>query len=159
MKKKGIAVFIFWFFCCSIDVAFGKVIPGRWEKVDSLTPGKGIVVRLTGGDKFEGDFISSNAESLTIRDDSGQNRELPKNGIKKIQTREKASRGNLLDGTLIGAAIGAATMGIAIAASGIDNKEGAGGAIALSAGIGAGIGLAVDAAVGARETLYEAPKQ
>ncbi len=61
----------------------------------------------------------------------------------------------------IGAGIGAGAMAITFAALGVTRWEVFEGAAAagllLSAGIGAGIGLGIDAAVGARETLYLAP--
>ena len=132
---------------------FSKTIPGRWEKVDELTAGRGLLVTLQGGDRFECSFVSSTSESLTVREKEGRERELPKSGVKKVETIEKTGRGNLLDGTLIGAAIGGAVMAIAVAA--VDDSDGSGPAIAAGIGIGAGIGLACDAAVGAREVLYK----
>ena len=136
------------------------VIPGRWEKVDSLIEGTGIIVKMDGGDRIEGEFFSSDAQSITIQTFEQVERDLPKAGVKKIQTIEKTGHNKIWDGALIGAGIGAGAMAITFTASGRRNwkyKEAAAAGLLLSAGIGAGIGLGIDAAVGARETLYLAP--
>ncbi|MFZ0430963.1 MAG: hypothetical protein WAO20_22805 [Acidobacteriota bacterium] len=139
-----------------LTIGFSETIPGRWDKVEALASGRGILVTLEGGERFECSFLSSNADSLAIREPERGERELPKSGIKKIETIENTSRGNLLDGTLIGAAIGAGITGIMVASVDSGDRGAAAGVIALGAGIGAGIGLACDAAVGAREVLYKA---
>jgi len=136
------------------------VVPGRWEKVDSLIEGTGIIVKMDGGDRIEGEFFSSDAKSITIQTFEQVERDLPKAGVKKIQTIEKTGRNKIWDGALIGAGIGAGAMAITLAASGGFDEQFEGAAAAcllVSAGIGAGIGLGIDAAVGARKTLYLAP--
>ena len=46
--------------------AFASVIPGRWEKVDALTPGFEIVVTLKSGDRLEGAFKVSGPDFLEL---------------------------------------------------------------------------------------------
>ena len=140
-----------------LSAASAEVVPGRWEKVDSLTRGTGIIVSMTGGDRMECEFISSDPEGITVVDSDQSERTLPKSGVKKIQTIAKTGKNRVWDGALIGAAIGAAAGGITVAAVGTDDDSGNAAGVLLATGIGAGVGLGVDAAVGARETLYVAP--
>jgi hypothetical protein len=140
----------------SLAAVTAAAIPGKWEKVDSLVVGTGIIVKLEGGDRLEGEFLASDGLGVSIRTFDEEERKLPKSGIKKIQTIEKTGQNRIWDKALLGGAIGAGVTGLLIA--GIDgDKSGAGLAVLLGAGIGAGIGAVVDSAVGARETLYVAP--
>ncbi len=154
-KTRKCIGFLTILFCVSSLAAFAETIPGRWEKVDALVAGRAIIVRMDGGDRVECSFVGSNADSITIRDQEGNEREFPKSGISRIESVEKTGRGRLWDGTLIGAAVGAAVGGITVAAVGSD-MENAGGFAAFCVGVGAGVGLAIDAAVGAREVFYRA---
>ena len=158
--KAGSIVSILTIAFLTISSLTAGVVPGRWEKVDSLIEGTGIIVKMDGGDRIEGEFFSSDAQSITIQTFEQVERDLPKAGVKKIQTIEKTGHNKIWDGALIGAGIGAGAMAITFTASGRRNwnyKEAAAAGLLLSAGIGAGIGLGIDAAVGARETLYLAP--
>lgn len=137
------------------QVGFGGVVPNRWDKIDVLPEGTEIIIKMEGGERLECEYLYSDAERLVIRDFDEIERELPKSGIKKIQTLDKTGKNQVWDGALIGGAIGAAAMGITAAAIETDDKSGAGLAVLWGAGIGAAIGFGVDGAIGARETLFE----
>ena len=156
MRTKTVVILSTLVMLASLPAASANVVPGRWEKVDSLAQGTGIIVKMDGGDRFEGEFLSSDTLSLSIRTFDEEERDLPKSGVKKIETIEKSGHNRIWDGALIGGAIGAATMALVTAGFGGD-KNTMGGPVLLGAGIGAGIGLGLDAAEGARETLYVAP--
>jgi hypothetical protein len=132
----------------------GGVVPGRWEKVDSLEPGAGIVVSLGSGEKMSCFLQGTTPEAISIVSSDGKELELPKSAVTKIETLEK-KRGPLWDGALIGGAIGLGVTGLMLARYGDSHTNNAA-ILAVWGGIGAGIGLAVDAGVAGRKTLYKA---
>ena len=68
------------------------VIPGRWEKVDALQPGKEIIVTLKAGDRIESTFTGLGSEELILTE-----LKVPRSEVRKIVRREKYD-----DGILIG---------------------------------------------------------
>ena len=48
-----------------------EVVRGRWEKVEMLKPGTGIVVKLKAGDRVEGLYQALNGEEFRIKKVNG----------------------------------------------------------------------------------------
>ena len=57
------------------------VIPGRWEKLDSQPKATQIIVALKSGDRMECGFRSSGPDHLTVIDQSGNQRSVPKSEV------------------------------------------------------------------------------
>jgi len=134
------------------------VIPGRWEKLDGQPPGTRMLVTLNSGARVDCALKSSGPLDLTLTDQTGAERILPKSEIRKIVSVGRVVRDNVLKGTFIGAAIGALTV-LPIATI-IKNETGqreATLAVPGYAGIGAGIGAAADWVMKEREVLFRAP--
>ena len=107
---------------------------------------------------MECDFKSSGPDDLTVTDQSGSERRFPKSEVRKIVSAEKMGD-SLVNGTLIGAGVGALIPIIIIGArSNVDHLSAEAGAfLGLLIGGGAAVGLAVDAAYKGHEVLYQAP--
>ena len=138
------------------------VVPGRWQKVDALQPGKEIVVTLKSGDHIEGTFKSSGPEELTWIDPNGREQMVPRSEVRKIVSVEKI-KDRLRNGVLIelGVGSGVGLFGYSIAEQ-VAGGEGAFNEYSLSfallgAGIGALVGMTVDAVRQETEVLYQAP--
>jgi len=132
---------------------------GRWNKLEMESPGTGIIVALRSGEVIHCFLKGYSADSLTVLTTEPQERVLPKSAVEKIVTSEKRS-GSLKNGAIIGAAVPAVVLGVAIAAH-HPSSDDAGAVVfslALTAGIGALIGMGVDAAIRGNVTLYQAPK-
>lgn len=137
------------------------VIPGRWEKLDSQPPGKQIIVTLKIGDRMECTFKSSGPDDLTVTDQSGTERKVPKSEVQTIDSVEKTGD-SLLNGTLIGAGVvGAITLipiiylGVLRSDDALDAKTM--GILGAYIGVGAGVGAGIDALYRRPEVLYQAP--
>lgn len=141
-----------------------EIVRGRWEKVEALAAGTGILVKFNAGDRMEVAYLRLGEAEMYVRDVTGAEIKLPKSSVLSVETAEKV-RDRLLNGALIGAGLGAAggilsMVGFAKAttASGpIFDEEGAGffaGAGIVGAGIGALAGTLIDASVKKREVLY-----
>jgi hypothetical protein len=91
---------------------YSDVIPGRWEKVDSLQAGSNVVVELVSGDRVEGELLSSAADALTIRD-NGAARVIPKEAVSRVLVARRTGKHGALYGAAIGAGAGVAT-GLAV---------------------------------------------
>ena len=124
------------------------VIPGRWEKLDGQPSGTRMLVTLNSGERMDCALSSSGALDLTVTDQTGTERVLPKSEVRKIVSATREVRDNVMKGTLIGAIVG----GLAVLpfAAIIENETGQRDAMMTVvgyAGIGAGIGAAVDWAI------------
>jgi hypothetical protein len=150
--KKTIAILIV-ILLNTLPVLAG-VVPGRWEKIDSLEKGTGIVLSLSSGEKMNCFLQGTSTHAVNVVGSDGKDYELPKSAVSKIETLEK-HRGPLWDGALIGGAIGLATSGILLSQLG-DSSTNNAAALAVYGGMGAGIGLAIDAGFAGRRTLYKA---
>ncbi len=131
------------------------VIPGRWEKLDGQPSGTRMLVTLNSGERMDCALSSSGALDLTVTDQTGTERVLPKSEVRKIVSATREVRDNVMKGTLIGAIVG----GLAVLpfAAIIENETGQRDAMMTVvgyAGIGAGIGAAVDWAIKEKEVLY-----
>ena len=134
------------------------VIPGRWEKLDAQPVGTPIIVTLEGGDRMKCDFKSSGADAVTVTDESGVERKLPKSAIDKILSADKKVVDNVLDGTLIFAGVLAAPTAIlGRSIIGEESREAYVNTVLMMAAIGAGIGAGIDLAYKSHEVLYKAP--
>ncbi len=137
-----------------------QVIPGRWEKVDSLPPGQQIIVNLKAGDRLECAFKESGADDLTVITLTGRELNIAKSEVREIESQEKI-KDSLLNGALIGAGVGLG-IGLAIlAAAGSGEGEALSSAKwaapLLGVGAGLGVGMAIDASQQGTEVLYQAP--
>ncbi len=82
------------------------VIPGRWEKVDALPPGAHVELILRAGDeRIKGSFEKSDAQSLTLTDETRTQRRVAKSDVSKVLDPDLFD--SKWDGLLIGGAIGA----------------------------------------------------
>jgi hypothetical protein len=151
-----------------------EAVRGRWEKVEMLKPGTGIVVKLKAGDRVEGLYQGSNAEEFRIKNVSGTELSLPKQSILSIETVELKVKHNLRNGAVFGAVIGApvgivaaviahsSIMGGTSAWSSRDKQMVAAGAL-VTGGIGAGLGMLINSrnkhAEPHAELIYLAEKQ
>ena len=136
------------------------MIPGRWEKLDSQPPGKQIIVTLKIGDRLECDFQGSGPDDLTVTDQSGTERKVPKSEVQTIISAEKTGD-SILNGTLVGAGAGAAISLIPILLAAIQSDGGwdveTTGIFGAAIGVGAGMGAGIDALHRRPEVLYQAP--
>ena len=132
-----------------------EVVRGRWEKVEMLKPGTGIVVKLKAGDRVEGLYQALNGEEFRIKKVNGTELSLPKQSILSIETAELKVKHNLRNGAIWGAVIGAPVGvlagfmahsviggGTAAWSSGDKQLVVAGGLV--TGGIGAGLGMLIN---------------
>jgi hypothetical protein len=132
-----------------------QVIPGRWDKVDILEPGTAIIVTLQAGERLVCSFKSSGPDNLTLTDDQGSERRLPKSEIKKIVSADKY-HDTTVDGTASGAVIGTgvgALLGILHAVS-TDKKSGIAPITLAGTGLGALFGYGADKSRQDNRVLY-----
>ena len=149
----GVIVFVF----VSVFSLEAGVIPGRWEKLDSQPSGTLILVTLRSGERMDSALKSSGPLDLTLTDQTGAERILPKSEVRKIVSAKRIVRDRVIRGSLIRAAIG----GLAVLplAAIIENETGrrdATLAVLGYAGIGAGVGAAIDWVIKEREVFYRA---
>jgi hypothetical protein len=136
------------------------VIPGRWEKVESLEEGYPIIVTLKGWERIKGAFDGLDRESLLIKKNNQQKLDLPKTAVIKVESQERTNNDSLINGPMWGAILGGglSALGMALNDDVLPPDEIAG-VIALSAGLGAGIGFVGDVLIKTPEVFYEAPKK
>ena len=128
-----------------------------WSAVQTLSPGRKIVVRTKDGDRLSGRFDSANDLLLNFTD--GRRKvSLTRESVKLVQLDRGNSRGK---GALFGALIGAgAGFGFGAIFYFPDESDATGAALPVGAALGAGIGAAIGTATGKgnkNETVYEAP--
>jgi hypothetical protein len=160
-KILGMLLMLLW---ATAQMSAAEIVRGRWEKVEALRSGTGIIVKLKAGDRIEGAYQGLWPEELRVKDLSGAELRLPKSSVLSVETAEKV-RDRLGNGALIGAGAGAAAgffslLGFAkaVTASGpIMDREAAGyyfSAAMVGAGIGAVAGVVIDSRIKQREILY-----
>ena len=132
------------------------VVPGRWEKVDTLPPEAEIIVTLKAGARLECVLKESGADDLTVITSTGGQLKVAKSEVEEVETIEKDG---VRDGVLIGAAIGFAGPVIVTLVSGVDRTEvSLGFAVGvIGAGVGAAVGYLMDKSHKGTEVLYQAP--
>jgi hypothetical protein len=150
--------------CCMTTPLSASVIPGRWEKVDALTPGFEVVVTLKSGDRLEGSFQSSGPDFLELVSPTGSDLRTAKRDVLKIVAKEKHQDGHrdgLLAGLLLGLGGGIAAGAIIYYTASGEAPESPAGVMAGSgmfgAGIGALTGYLADRSHKGTEVLYQAP--
>jgi hypothetical protein len=132
------------------------VIPGRWEKVDGLTPGTETIVELRAGERIDRSLKHSGPEDLTLIELGGSERRIPKSEVSTISYRQKHAD-SLSNGALIGFGVGTVLglVGCVTPPYPPDKETLFIGPLAFG-GIGAAIGPVADAAHQANEVLYKA---
>ena len=137
----------------------GAVVPGRWEKVDALEKGTGVLVTMNSGDRLRGVFQASDGEDLFITDIDGQEKQIPKAQVTKV-VRPSVKEDTPWNGAKVGAAVGFAA-GVVVGlkmGNYWGNEEAVG--IAIFGPIGAAVGLltgyAIDKARPGEDVLYKA---
>jgi hypothetical protein len=135
------------------------VIPGRWEKVETIPRGLPIVVILTGGDRMEGTFQRADHRSVQIETSRGVALSFPKDGISLIRSQDKFDNDGLANGVIIGAVAGAGASIPLFLIAVDDNATGAGLIeMAFVTGTGMAIGMGIDALIKAPAVFYRAPE-
>jgi hypothetical protein len=126
-----------------------------WAAVQSLSPGRKIIVRTKDGDRLTGTFDSATDLAINFTDD-GHKVSLTRESVRLVQLNRGKSR---LNGALLGAAIGGGGglgVGAWVHSYGDFNGVFVYGPGLVGAGIGAGIGAALGKG-NKNETIYEAP--
>ena len=124
-----------------------------------LRPGSQVVIVLTGGDRLEGAFRTLGPGEVGLTDAGGRDVEVLRSNIRQIVVR--GGRDSLVNGALIGAAIGLGTAVtiLAIAASGdgylLASAKWA--APLLLSAAGGAIGAFVDRAHRGDQVVYVSP--
>ncbi len=133
-----------------------QVVPGRWEKVEALQPGKELIVTLKAGNRLEYALKELGADDVTVVTSTGRELKMAKSDVEEIETLVEDG---IRDGVLIGAAVGFAGPVIVTLASGVDRTEvPLGFAIGvIGAGVGAAVGYLLDKKRKGTEVLYQAP--
>ena len=104
MKTRGLISVLSLLLLVTTSLQAG-VVPGRWEKLDAQPVGTRILVTLDGGDRLECDFKGSGTDAVTVIDQSGVERTLPKSAIRKILSARRRVNDSVIRGGLIGAAV------------------------------------------------------
>ena len=142
-----------------------SVVPGRWEKVATLSAGTPVVVRLVSGDRYEVAFEFLTDDDLVVTDDAGTTVQLPTADVVEVSREIEDST---MNGTLIGTGVGFG-VGFATAVAYEKSVTASGFRLAeenlslalltglLGAGGGALAGWAVDRSTKETDVLYAAP--
>jgi len=134
-----------------------------WSAAVRKATGKVVQIRLSGGNRIEGNLLQGDQSELVVRHRRGETA-VARSDVREMRMRVGRSRHRgMLRGGLIGGAVGAvlATAGTLVARlgggeGGNDRKLVAIGLGTVVAGVG--IGVAIGSAVtGHYETIYEAP--
>jgi uncharacterized protein YcfJ len=136
----------------AISSLTAAVVPGRWEKVESLSEGTALIVELNSGDRLQGALAEVNELEIVLLTVSDELR-LLKTTVVKVTRMEKVN-----DRAWDGAA-GGAFIGAVIGGAGAATAEGSSVAAnaAVGAAIGGLIGFALDKVVKKTDVLYVAP--
>ena len=92
--------------CLTSIALHGGVVPGRWEKLDSLEPGSKILLTSQAGDTVLYTFQSADSTSIKVRDSDGRMRVIPKSHVTRVIRRNSRSSKRAWIGTAIGAGSG-----------------------------------------------------
>jgi len=137
---------------------FESVPPGNWAKVESLSQGEEVSVKMLFGDKMEGKYLGLDSESLRLNI-YGEERVYPKKDIAEIRLLNVNDSNQ--NGVGIGMLIGAIPLGL-LAGKYAENEGGSAAAAAvlsgaMGAGIGGLIGYLVDNLHKGSKLIYRAP--
>ena len=135
----------------------------RWLAAVRKATGQAVQIRLSGGNRIDGNLLRGDDSGLVVRHRRGETA-VARSGVRQMRMRVGRSRhSGMLRGGLIGGAVGAglATAGTLVARLGGGEGGNDGKLVAIGIGTvaaGVGIGVAIGSAVaGHYETIYEAP--
>jgi hypothetical protein len=135
-----------------------RVVPGSWDRVESIRLGSPFVVTLKMGDRLAGTFKALCADVLILTDPAGKEFSIPRSEIARIVTQ---AEDRLASGAWIGAAVGLGTalavLAIAGSGDGYVLPSAKWGAPLLLSGVGSLVGVLVDRAHKGKEAIYLAP--
>ena len=136
-----------------------QVIPGRWEKVDSLPTNARLTITLKSANEANYTFNSSDSANLAVQSESGTELVIPKADVAKVVRLKPPSNQAAWIGAGVGAAAGAVPIAVAFCSA--DGCRGEGnivaGTVAVSA-LGALVGYSIGKAVAdpSEEVVYQA---
>ncbi len=163
--KTGTVITVFMDIWLLTAVVRAETIPGRWEKVEALSPGTAVIVKLQGGERLEGTFKSTGPDEIVFVESGGMERRFPRIAVLRIETASVVPD-RLCNGALYGALIGiAGGIGSMVALGNAKtngpvhwmDEDGPGyliGSALVGGGIGAAIGALLDASIKHHEMLY-----
>ncbi|MGI8783143.1 MAG: hypothetical protein ACR2L2_05785 [Acidobacteriota bacterium] len=139
------------------------VVPGRWNKIESLDVGTTILVRLKSSDRIEGRFLKLEPLNIQIEAAGSNARSYRRDDVERIEAG-KLKSGSGKKGALIGLAAGGGAgavfgglLGDAFGGRAGDIAQGAAILGAVGGAIGAAIGYGVAKIPLDSELLYRAP--
>ena len=140
---------------------FESVPPGNWAKVESLSKGDEISVKMTFGDKMKGEYLGLDSDAIRLKTE-GKERVYPRNDIAEIHLLNINDSNQ--NGVGIGALVGGAALGLLAVNAFKDeaNSNVAAAAVvsgALGAGIGGLVGYVVDNSKKGSELIYRTPNK
>ncbi len=156
MNIKSLPLFIL----ISSSLLNAQVVPGRWEKVDSLPANAQLTITVKFGNEATYIFNSSDSANLAVQSESGTELVIPKADVAKVVRLKPPSNQAAWIGAGVGAAAGAVPIAVAFCSA--DGCRGEGNivaaTVALSA-LGALVGYSIGKAVAdpSEEVVYQAP--
>jgi hypothetical protein len=135
-----------------------SVVPGRWEKVEVLSEGFPVTVKLKSGSRIKAYYVGLTEDGLLLGRESGDQLEVPKPEVAEVTSQERNANDGLRNGAIIGGMTGgifALSLGLALADG--DDKAYVALVTAIYSAIGMGAGVGIDAIIKGHEVYYEAP--
>lgn len=158
MNIKSLPLFIL----ISSSLLNAQVVPGRWEKVDSLPANAQLTITLKSGNEANYIFNSSDSANLAVQSESGTELVIPKADVAKVVRLKPPSNQAAWIGAGVGAAAGAVPIAVAFCSA--DGCRGEGNIVAatvavsaLGALVGYSIGKALADDSPSEEVVFQAP--
>ena len=158
MNIKSLPLFIL----ISSSLLNAQVVPGRWEKVDSLPANAQLTVTLKSGNEANYTFNSSDSANLAVQSESGTELVIPKDDVAKVVRLKPPSNKAAWIGAGVGAAAGAVPLPVALCSANGCRGEGniVAATVALSA-LGALVGYSIGKALAddspSEAAVFQAP--